>query len=118
MPWQGYVLSILAVILVNQPLASWLYHRRVKKSREHFLAHVHLKFPDAVITFRTAAASDLEALRMIEAELDKLPPHRPTTAPPKPSDARSAVPPFAGWTKPVAPPDPADRPKGLPPRKN
>lgn len=83
MDWLLFAVLAFIISFTNRLVASWLYHRRVKKSREQFLAHLQLKFPDATITFRTVAASDLKALQMIEAELDDIPPHRPSTAPPK-----------------------------------
>lgn len=71
--WPVVILSVIGIVLVNQPLASWLYHRRIKKSRAQFLADAQLKFPNATIMLRTVAASDLEALQTIQERLNELP---------------------------------------------
>lgn len=66
------ILLVFITVSINQFLASWLYHRRIKRSTKKFFHEAKIKFPEASITLRSMESSDLKALRRIQAQLDRL----------------------------------------------
>ena len=57
---------------LNQVLANWYYHRRIKRSMRKFLYHASIKFPNRTITLSAVESSDLEAIENIRRQLEEL----------------------------------------------
>lgn len=66
-----FVVTVFIVFFINQLLANWLYHRRVKKSMTKFFAQAKIRYPEAEITIAVLEASDLDAINELREKLDE-----------------------------------------------
>lgn len=68
----AWIVGLVIFLVVNQWMATWLYHRRIRRTQERFLRHLRIEHPDSTIVLSAMASSDLDALRKLKRQLDEL----------------------------------------------